>query len=91
MFTGLRVNGLFAVKAKNFDKAIKYFDQSVSMNRMKVSSLLTKSDVLKALKKVDFNGVIIVDHVPSMVGGMTASAFSVGYLKALVERVIEEG
>lgn len=43
--------GLFAVKAKNFDKALKYFDQSVSMNRMKVSSLLTKSDVLKALKK----------------------------------------
>lgn len=43
--------GIFAVKAKNFDKALKYFDQSVSMNRMKVSSLLTKSDVLKALKK----------------------------------------
>ena len=47
--------------------------------------------VLKALKKVDFDGVIIVDHVPSMVGGQTASAFSVGYLKALVERVIAEG
>mgnify|MGYP000874985142 CR=1 FL=1 len=45
--------GLFAVKAKNFDKAIKYFDQSASMNRMKVSSLLSKSDVLKALKKDD--------------------------------------
>ncbi|HNX55876.1 MAG TPA: hypothetical protein PKO30_09845 [Prolixibacteraceae bacterium] len=43
--------GIFAVKAKNFDKAIKYFDQSYSMNRMKVSSLLSKSDVLKALKK----------------------------------------
>lgn len=47
--------------------------------------------VLKALKKVDFNGVIIVDHVPSMVGGQTASAFSVGYLKGLVERVMAEG
>ncbi len=45
--------GIFAVKAKNFDKAIKYFDQTISLNRNKVSALLTKSDVLKALKKDD--------------------------------------
>ena len=43
--------GLFAVKAKNYEKALKYFDQSFSMNRMKVSSLLSKSDVLKGMKK----------------------------------------
>ncbi len=42
---------IFAVKAKNFEKAIKYFDQTISMNRNKVSALLSKSDVLKALKK----------------------------------------
>ena len=43
--------GLFAVRAKNYEKALKYFDQSISMNRMKVSSFLTKSDVLKGMKK----------------------------------------
>lgn len=43
--------GLFAVKAKNYEKAIKYFDQSIAMNKMKINSLVTKSDVLKALKK----------------------------------------
>lgn len=43
--------GVFAVKAKNADKALKYFDQTISMNRMKVSALLSKSDVLKSLKK----------------------------------------
>lgn len=42
--------GLFAFKAKNYEKAIKYFDQSFSMNRMKIGSLLTKSDVLKVMK-----------------------------------------
>lgn len=42
--------GVFAVKAKNNEKALKYFDQSFSMNRMKVSSLLSKSDVLKVMK-----------------------------------------
>jgi mannonate dehydratase len=47
--------------------------------------------ILKELKKVDFDGVIIVDHVPSMVGQQTGSAFSVGYLKGLVERVLAEG
>jgi tetratricopeptide (TPR) repeat protein len=42
--------GLFAVKAKNNEKALKYFEQSFTMNRMKVSSLLSKSDVFKAMK-----------------------------------------
>ncbi len=42
--------GVFAVNAKNYEKALKYFDQSFSMNRMKVSSLLSKSDVLKTMK-----------------------------------------
>jgi len=42
--------GSFALRAKNYEKALKYFDQSFSMNRMKVSSLLSKSDVLKVMK-----------------------------------------
>jgi len=42
--------GSFAFRAKNYEKALKYFDQSFSMNRMKVSSLLSKSDVLKVMK-----------------------------------------
>jgi len=42
--------GLFAVRAKNYEKALKYFDQSFTLNRMKVSSLLSKSDVLKVMK-----------------------------------------
>ncbi len=48
--------------------------------------------ILKALKDVDFDGVIIADHIPSMVyGPYTGTAFSIGYMKALVERVIAEG
>lgn len=42
--------GSFAFRAKNYEKALKYFDQSFTMNRMKVSSLLSKSDVLKVMK-----------------------------------------
>jgi mannonate dehydratase len=47
--------------------------------------------ILKALKEVDFDGVIIADHIPSMVYPHVGSAFSIGYMKGLVERVIAEG
>jgi len=47
--------------------------------------------ILKALKKVNFDGVIIADHIPHMVGGKTGAAFTVGYMTGLLERVIAEG
>ncbi len=47
--------------------------------------------ILKALKDVDFDGVIIADHIPSMVYPQTGPAFSIGYMRGLLERVIAEG
>ncbi|HEC43712.1 MAG TPA: D-mannonate dehydratase [Bacteroides sp.] len=47
--------------------------------------------VLKSLKEVDFDGVIIADHIPRMVGSKTGTAFTIGYMKGLLERVIAEG
>jgi mannonate dehydratase len=47
--------------------------------------------ILKALKDVNFNGVLIADHIPSMAYPQTGTAFSIGYMKGLVERVIAEG
>jgi mannonate dehydratase len=47
--------------------------------------------VLQALKDVNFNGVIIADHIPSTTIPQTGTAFSIGYMKGLVERVIAEG
>lgn len=46
---------------------------------------------IKALKKVDFDEVIIIDHVPMMVYPNTANAHQIGYLQALVERAMAEG
>jgi mannonate dehydratase len=40
--------------------------------------------IVKALVEVDFRGALIADHVPSMVGGRTGWAYSIGYIKALV-------
>ena len=40
--------------------------------------------VMRALRDVDFRGIVIADHVPGMVGGrLTGWAFSIGYIKAL--------
>ena len=47
--------------------------------------------ILKALHEVDFDGVFIADHIPAMAyGPQTGTAFSIGYMKGLLERVIVE-
>ncbi len=47
--------------------------------------------VMRALREVDFDGVAIGDHFPSMVGGgHVAIAYTVGYMKALLSRANAE-
>jgi mannonate dehydratase len=47
--------------------------------------------VMRALREVNFNGVIIADHIPLMANDRRVStAFSIGYMKALVERANDE-
>lgn len=45
--------GYCAYSVKNYEKALKYFDQSYAMGYKKVNSLLYKSDSYKALKNDD--------------------------------------
>jgi len=47
--------------------------------------------VMRALREVNFSGAVIADHIPSMVGGRYAgTAYSIGYMKALLNRVNAE-
>ncbi|HHX66309.1 MAG TPA: hypothetical protein GX702_15640 [Chloroflexi bacterium] len=47
--------------------------------------------VMRALREVNFDGAVISDHLPTMVGGRRAAeAFSVGYIKALIQSVNNE-
>jgi mannonate dehydratase len=47
--------------------------------------------VMRALREVNFNGVMIPDHIPEMIGGSRAgTAYSVAYMKALLKRANEE-
>jgi mannonate dehydratase len=47
--------------------------------------------IMKALRDVDFDGVVILDHSPSMVGGDYAqTAYGFGYMRALLNRAHAE-
>ncbi len=47
--------------------------------------------VMRALREVDFDGAVISDHLPAMVGGRhAAEAYGVAYIKALIRSVNNE-
>jgi mannonate dehydratase len=47
--------------------------------------------IMKALRDVDFDGIVILDHSPSMVGGDYAqTAYGFGYMRALLNRANAE-
>jgi mannonate dehydratase len=47
--------------------------------------------VMRELRAVGFNGVAIADHIPVMAGGPRVStAYTIGYMKALLRRANEE-
>ena len=47
--------------------------------------------VMRALREVEFDGAIIPDHVPSLLGGARAgTAYSIAYMRALVQAANNE-
>ena len=47
--------------------------------------------VMKTLRQVNFKGVAIPDHVPTMAGDHRAgTAYTIAYMNALVKRANEE-
>ncbi len=47
--------------------------------------------IMRALREVGFDGAVIADHVPALLGGPRAgTAYSVAYMRALIERANDE-
>ena len=43
--------------------------------------------IMKALRDVSFDGIVILDHTPALVGGSNAqTAYGFAYMKALLNR-----
>ena len=96
-------NKLFKIHFRNVDKPLPHFKESFLDD-----GYMDMYKIIKVLKEVDFDGIIIPDHNPTMgslkdrssesnhyeskygVENRTATAFAIGYMKALVERSEEE-
>jgi len=48
-------------------------------------------DVMRTLREVDFDGAVIPDHVPDMLGGYrVGTAYSIAYMRALIQAANQE-
>lgn len=76
---------LFKIHFRNVDQPLPHFVETFLDN-----GYFDMYKIMKALRDVEFRGVVIPDHIPQMVGGRTGTAYSIGYMKALVERANAE-
>jgi mannonate dehydratase len=77
---------LFKVHFRNVDKPLPHFVETFLDD-----GYMNMYEVLKAMRAVDFDGVFIADHIPLMGGDhKIGTAYSIGYMKALLERVNAE-
>ncbi len=75
---------IWKIHFRNIERPIPHFTETF------VDSGYTNMyTIMKALKRNNFDGVVFPDHVPGMAGG-NAWPFSVGYVKALRDRVEAE-
>ena len=77
---------LFKVHFRNVDQPLPHFVETFIDD-----GYMDMYRVVKAMRQVDFDGVLIADHIPLMANHpRIGTAFTLGYMKALVERVNAE-
>jgi mannonate dehydratase len=77
---------LFKIHFRNVEAPLPHFVETFLD-----SGYFDMYQIMKALREVDFDGVVIPDHIPRMAGGpRVGTAFSIGYMKALLQRANEE-
>ncbi len=77
---------LFKVHFRNVDQPLPHFVETFLDD-----GYMDMYRVMKALREVNFAGVMIPDHIPMMsTDRRIGTTFSIGYMKALVERVNAE-
>jgi mannonate dehydratase len=83
-FTGQKK--LFKVHFRNVDHPLPHFVETFIDN-----GYMDMYRVLKTLREVNFNGVLIADHIPTMADDpRVGTAYTLGYMKALLARVEAE-
>lgn len=81
-----RQDKIFKVHFRNVDAPLPHFVETFVDN-----GYYDMYKALRVLHEVGFRGVLIPDHIPNMAGDpRVGTAFTIGYMKALVKRVEEE-
>ena len=77
---------LFKVHFRNVNQPLPHFVETFIDD-----GYMDMYKVIKAMREINFDGVLIADHIPMMANDQRIStAYTIGYMKALVERVNAE-
>jgi mannonate dehydratase len=77
---------IFKVHFRNVSAPLPHFVETFIDN-----GYMDMYEVMRALHQMHFDGALIPDHVPAMVGGdRAATAYSIAYMKAMLERAKAE-
>ncbi len=77
---------LFKIHFRNVSQPLPHFVETFIDD-----GYMDMYQVMKALKEVNFDGVMIADHIPQMTNDRrVGTAFTIGYMKALLERINAE-
>jgi mannonate dehydratase len=77
---------IWKVHFRNVDKPLPHFVETFMDN-----GYMDMYKIMKALREVNFNGVVILDHTPAMAGGRYPQvAYGVAYMRALLQRANAE-
>jgi mannonate dehydratase len=77
---------IFKVHFRNVNKTLPHFVETFLDN-----GYMDMYRVMKGLREVDFKGVVIPDHIPQMTDNhRVGTAYTIGYMKALLQRANEE-
>ena len=77
---------IFKIHFRNVNAPLPYFVETFVDD-----GYMDMYKVMRALREVNYNGVLIPDHIPEMIGGNRAgTAYSIAYMKALLKRANEE-
>jgi mannonate dehydratase len=79
-------NKLFKIHFRNVNQPLPHFVETFLDN-----GYMDMYKVMRALREVAFDGVVIADHIPLMANDhKVGTAYSIGYMKALLERAEAE-
>ena len=76
---------IFKVHFRNVDKPLPRFVETYVDD-----GYMDMYQVMKVMHEVGFSGVAIPDHVPSMVGERTGSAYTLAFMRAYLQRAVAE-